>query len=282
MTAHAMVPHSHKVVVKAKTIYNGEISVIDHFDNRFLIAESRQGAVLQGYMNLKNTTDLNTEYLQIMTMLTSLQPKKNSIYNLGLGGGGLVRYFLDKDATVQISSAEIDSTIAQISENYFNVKNKNHKILIGDGYQVLKGMHQKFDIIWVDAETPKMGPSVYVKASDLTELKEHLEDTGVIVAYLGEAKSEGQVSLLEKGYKSTFSHGIRIKSNAVYQNSLITEMAHSMQIPKMALIKDSIYFVAVGNQPTLNCKDFDKKFKIYSKNKAAFLKKSNDDICQEI
>lgn len=273
--------HVHKVLDQSRTIYNGDISVIDHLDNRIMIAESKQGAVLQGYMNLKTTTDLKTEYLQIMTSLSSLTPHAKSIYNIGLGGGALVRYFLQNKGDVKIASAEIDPVIANYAENYFNVKNKNHTILIGDGYQLLSTQNQKYDLIWVDAETPKMGPMAYVKASEMQALKNHLNDSGVIVAYLGEAKSEGQISLLEKGYKASFSHGIRIKSETKEQNNMISEMSHDMQIPKMVLIKNPVYFVAVGNEPSLNCKNFIEKFSQLTKKQSVYLKATRD-ICQQL
>ncbi len=273
--------HVHKVIEQARTIYNGDISVIDHFNNRVMIAESKQGAVLQGYMNLNSSADLRTEYLQIMTTLSLVTPKIQSIYNIGLGGGALVRYFLNKNQNVKIASAEIDPVIAQYAENYFNVKNKNHTIHVGDGYQVLGNLNENFDLMWVDVETPKMSPTAILKAAELNVLKSHLNAGGMIVAFLGQAKNEGQISLLEKGYKGNFSNGIRIKSVATEQNKMIAEMSHDMEIPKMVLIQNPIYFVAVGNIPDLNCKNFIKKFHQVTQKQSVFLKETKE-FCQDL
>ncbi len=268
-------------IFKTKSVYNGELNLIDFKENRYLIATSRQTSLLQGMMNLLDNQKLDTEVPQIMTALSTLHSKPENIFTLGLGGGSIVRHHLKTVPKLKIISAEIDPEMVEIAGKYFNTNLPNHIIVKDDGYNALKKYENKFDIIWVDTGLPKTGPKVTVKAEEIQALKHALSKNGLIIIYLGEAKEENTYEQAYKSYKGDFTSALRIKTNANQLNALMTGLKNAEILKDIPLSEQPIYFLAVGNVNTINCKDFIKNTKALNQTGITKIEMQSD-LCKEI
>jgi spermidine synthase len=243
--------------------FNGDLAVLDYQGGRYLLAQSRLGAILDSAMDLRQKDRLMQDYLQVMALLTGLHPDPESIYNLGLGGGELIRFHLHQYGRSHIDSAEIDPHVVVIAKKFFDVSNDRHRILEGEGFDLLKRQPSKYDVIWVDDVISKEGPKAFVKAEYLDALHDRLSDKGVLVANLGEAPEPKYFSEVERDYRRGYAHGIRIKS-PIPQYAAILHAMESVAFPSSPSSWNSSetptrlpsFLIAVGNPPTLNCAHF--------------------------
>ncbi len=221
-------------------------------------------------------------------------PKPIRIFNMGMGGGELPRFQLKHCTTCQVESAEIDPAISKIATEHFQVTHPRHKILDGDGFQILKHTSTKYNVIWLDAVSPKEGPRVYIKSQDLQILQNHLEPNGLIIANLGVAKTPTLLKDAERGYKQRYSHGIRVKIPVEDFSRILGTfqafVSKNQTTPEHTLTPG--YVIAVGNAPSLNCARFLADFTAWQKRKQITVQWDRvnntaqvnppEDFCQEL
>ena len=253
-----------RVVDRKHSQFNGDIAVVDAAGIRMLIADARQGIVLQSSMDLIDKTRLVSTYTQIMSILTSLQGKPSEVLDMGLGGGVLPRFHLSRYPRSKVDSIEIDPAVIEIARKYFSVENPRHQVLEGDGLEVTERQNQKYDVIWVDELTPKAGPNAVVQTRFLTALETHLTPDGIVVANLGPAPKWDQYRDVIDGYKRSYRFGVRVtgpnRSIEAFREAtgLVQTHSHSNGLHD----SDPNHFIAVGNNPALTCKKF---WQTYSK-----------------
>ena len=247
-----------QVVERVKSLFNGELAVVDYAGVRYLLAQSRFGEVLQSTMDLDHKDKLGMDYLQVMALLTGLHPDPALVYDLGLGGGGLIRFHLHHYSKSRIDSAEIDPNVIGLAKKYFDVQSPRHRIFYGEGFDVLQRQGGKYDVIWVDDVLSKKGPKAFIKTEYLKTLRDRLAARGILVANLGEASKPEFYSEVVRDYRRDYSRGILIKSP-------IPHYVDAMQSIRMAAFPGAApkiparlpaYLIAVGDEPSLNCARF--------------------------
>jgi predicted O-methyltransferase YrrM len=285
------IPSKSMVLHRTSTPYNGELTVLDHDGVRYLIAQASHGELIQSAMSLAQRDLPTSPYLQVMAILASLHPEARQIFNIGLGGGELPRFKLSTCADCQVDSVEIDPKVIELARKYFYINHPKHRVLEGEGFDTLKRQSGRYDLIWVDATLPKEGPRAYMKAEYLNVLQKSLSEKGVIIAHLGSAKAEEQLAEVESGYRRKYSNGIRIKApvqDAAQAIRALGSLISSEPQPSMPLSQSSSYVIAVGNQPSLNCRQFWSTYRAWLGKKTANVKwdtaepAETSELCQEL
>jgi len=251
-------PTKVEIVARKPSVYNGELMVLESAGSRYLIAKSNRGIVLQSHLALAEHDEIKAEYLQVMAMLTSMHPQPAQVFNLGLGGGALPRFHLARFPKSEVESAEIDPAVIDVARKYFFVNNPRHTVLTGEGFDVLRSRTKKFDVVWVDAITPKEGPKAYLRAEHIQALQDHLRPDGLVVANLGEARSVETIEELERSYRRSFKYGVRVRLPESARRQTLETLKALVATSDVALDQPvlPIYFVAVGNNPSVNCGSF--------------------------
>jgi hypothetical protein len=288
----AIKPPAPMVLERMNSVYNGELVVLDYDGGRYLLAKSRVGIVLHSAMDLKHKEQLKLGYLQIMALLTGLHPEPSHVYDLGLGGGELIRFQLHQSSKNLIDSAEIDPNVILIAKKYFDVQNPRHHILEGEGFDLLKRQSTKYDIIWVDDILSKKGPKAFVNSAQLDVLRGRLNDRGVLVANLGEARESKYFSEVERDYQRGYSHGIRIKSPVSEQSRTLAKLS-AIAFPGNGKLVPALlptYLLAVGNDSDLTCARFWDLYRKWTLEKRITVRwgsaspdsRLRNEICQEL
>lgn len=215
--------------------FNGTVQVVDLDGIRRLITTSGERQLLQSSMDLEQPHRLANNYTQIVSMLTSLHPSPEHVFNVGLGGGVLSRFHLHHYEGSRVQSVEIDPVVIELAEEFFEVVEPRHTIHEGDGAVVLRESEDTFDVIWIDAYTPGEGvPSVFTDRKFIDMLPARLNAGGIVVGNLWAEPPEAFDDLVD-AYKKDFSHGVRVVVPGV-ENEI----------------------VAVGDFPGLTCAAFQK------------------------
>jgi hypothetical protein len=272
---------------KVASPFNGDLSVLEDQAHgvRYLLARSRQGLVVQSTINLVRKQELTMGYFQLMALLTALHPRPEQVFNMGLGGGALSRFHLGKYPKSQVVSAEIDPAVIDLANQYFYVSDARHRIVVGDGFDALKAQSAQYDVVWVDTITPKEGPKAYVQARNLNVLREHLKADGLIVANLGESKTTESFSGVERSYHQGYAHGIRVRSPLPLHDETPAAILTLVTAGTGESVPELLpsYFVAVGNQASLNCAEFWKLYRKWKSAKAIQLDwGTTDGVCDDL
>lgn len=110
---------------------------------------------------------------------------KLDVLILGLGTGTYAKQIKRFFPNASIDGVEIDPTIAELSKEYFELKEGEATIYINDGRAFLKSMDtKKYDVIMVDAYHDITIPFHMSTIEFFTDVKEHLKENGVIVTNL--------------------------------------------------------------------------------------------------
>jgi predicted O-methyltransferase YrrM len=275
-----------EVLKKVSSVYNGELTVLEDEAHgaRFLLAQSRQGLVLQSRIDLTRKQELTMGYFQVMALLTGLHPAPEHVFNMGLGGGALPRFHLGRYPKSEVVSVEIDPAVIDLAKQYFYVTDNRHRIVEGDGFEILKLQPGKFDVVWVDTITPKEGPKAYIPAKYLNVLKDHLSDGGIIVANLGEWRNPESFSGVERSYRQGYEHGIRVKSPLPLRDEepgtvlSLVQASAGETVPEL----QPSYFVAVGNTASLSCANFMSLYKKWRATRTLAIEWKGDGICKDL
>lgn len=236
--------NDYTLIAHEKSVFNGEIMVIQQDSVRQLYTRNGLNQVLQSSMNTQQPERLLDTYTQIMSTISALITSPELAFNIGLGGGILPRFQLYMHPNSRVISVDIDPMVISIARQYFMVEHTNHMILTGDGAKVLAAQKIPFDLIWVDAYSPESGiPEVFKSTSFINQLPNKLTQRGIIMANLWHHSATGFSQLIDR-YQKPFKYGLVIP------------------IPGA---KNKI--VAVSNNDQLTCKNVLSKFREWLKNK---------------
>ncbi|WP_306455046.1 spermidine synthase [Paenibacillus dakarensis] len=159
------------IVMDAHELYGekGNFRIM-HFSNE----------AIQGAQDLNDPSRIVFEYPRaIIHLMEWNDPSLEDIFIIGHGIGTIPSYFSDKRCTV----AEISSTIAEISRQYFGYDQNN--VLIGDGRKILEAeQDDNLDYIIVDAFNENGTPHHLVTREFFQMAYERLDSEGFIILNL--------------------------------------------------------------------------------------------------
>lgn len=126
---------------------SGEIKVVEFNGVRRLL--------IGGYVQSRNIGEdgLTHGYWDGFLMVNNYVLELNKVLLLGLGGGTIVKLLNQRFKPKEILAVELDPVIPRIAERFFDLKEDNLKITIGDAKEVNKDLikkKEKFDLIGVD------------------------------------------------------------------------------------------------------------------------------------
>lgn len=206
--------------------FNGTIYLKKNKNQIQLLTQANDKLVSQSRMDLEHPTKLLDSYTQIMALITALSPSQKTAFNLGLGGGVLPRFFFSQNPNITITSVDIDSKIVDLAKQYFQVEHPRHTIVVQDGIRFLEETDQTWDILWVDAFTPKEGLPAAMKTTHfIALLTQRLNENGIIVANLWD-QSQQVFSKLKAAYQRNFDSSISVSIPAA-SNQILAVSNHS-------------------------------------------------------
>ena len=112
-----------------------------------------------------------------------------SVMILGMGSGTFANYCTRFYPGVSVMGAEIDSKIADIAYDYFDLP-ESVEVAVADGRAYLTASDEKFDVIMVDAYQDITIPFQLSSREFFTEVSKHLKPDGVMVVNLNMTSRE--------------------------------------------------------------------------------------------
>lgn len=150
-----------------------ELRVEDHPEGRYLLVDR---AVHSQADTLSWQSPL--EYVAVMDLAMYMFDRKGNALLIGLGGGSIVKNFVDRGWTVD--AVEIDPEIARLAHTFFGLKPDEAVIYTMDGRRFLKETTKHYSIIVIDAFGSGAIPFHMVSKEAFQLCRERLDPDGVL------------------------------------------------------------------------------------------------------
>lgn len=170
----------------------------------------------QTVIDLETKQPVTSDYIKYINALVSIYQPGSKVLLLGLGGGNLVREFINLGFSVDI--CELDKRIIYVANKYFlndlpaaetlqtGIDNKRTNFIIDDARHFLKTTQNKYDLIVFDVFKGESPPTHVFTKESITEVKRILKPNGaIIVNLIGQIEGErgrGVRSILKTFVKS--------------------------------------------------------------------------------
>ena len=166
---------NYKLIYETTSPFSGEIKVIENNHGRRLVVGGyTQSRSLKESGRSKGYWDAFVEFDPPKTGL-------KEILILGLGAGTMAKLLTRKFGPVPIDAIEIDPVIAEVAKSYFDLKERNVKIIIADAADYLCRTTKKYDLICVDAFQWGDVPSQCERDEFYQNLAQALNTDGVVI-----------------------------------------------------------------------------------------------------
>jgi spermidine synthase len=148
------------------------------------IVSMYHGQIVHGQEDQNHLGTPTTYYqpLQVGDLFTN--PKPQRVLIIGLGAGVLLHYL---DNTQWVDIIEIDPLVMQMAQKYFTFIDQNQstqRFFLGDGRKELANLHQKYDLIILDAFSGDAIPLHLLTKEAFSLYREHLADSGTLALHL--------------------------------------------------------------------------------------------------
>ncbi|MBI4697737.1 MAG: fused MFS/spermidine synthase [Nitrospirae bacterium] len=172
-----------KLLMERNSLYQYIAVTEDTSKHKRYLRNNKKG-LIQGVISLDAPGKLLFEYTQTsFVSLAFLQMNPTDVLFAGLGIGAMPGYMNRYYPEANIDVVEIDTDIIQVAKEYFYFKeNKNLMVHPGDARQFIKRSKKKYDIIFLDAYQSDYIPFHLTTVEFLREVKNILEDNGVVVS----------------------------------------------------------------------------------------------------
>ena len=250
-----------------KSEFNGSVEVSEQYGVRFLDFESGGKISHQGAMSVTHPDHELMAYAQMMSLVTSLHPNPLVAFNFGLGAGVLPRFHLSRYPHASVDSVEIDPVVVDFEKKYFPVPSPAHRVLVGDGYEIMRKLDRKYDVIWLDAFGPDGVPSYQGDLEFLKTLRGDLLPGGMItVNFTSNHDLDSFLSSFRK-LRPKFEHAIVVQADLA-----AVEADNANRI------------LAFGNVAALSCASFLRAYDEWSKSSQItyWQPRYRDRLCREL
>jgi spermidine synthase len=238
-----------KLVYETESLYN-YIRVITLGD--YTILELNEGQAIHSLYNPKQfLTGGVWDYFLVAPYFANDQRPANirSMALIGSAAGTIAKQYTKVYGAIPIDGAEIDPAIVDVGRKYFGMTDPNFHVFERDGRYFLRDSQSTYDIVAVDAYRPPYIPFHLTTKEFFTDIKNHLNDDGVLAINAGHTLSDyGLVDVLASTMKSVFPNvyvlDVPLRGSAI-GNSLVIA---TKQPTKIANFKANLQ---AANNPTL-------------------------------
>jgi spermidine synthase len=148
---------------------------------RYLILDR----TLHAIMWRVDPVELYLPYSHMMMAALAVVSDPQRALILGHGGGSLAKWLAKYWPTLTVDTVEVDPAVARAAERYFGYTlPANHHLTVKDARAFLRTTDTRYDIIWVDVFARHLIPFHLTTQEFFTELRAHLNSTGVLVVNL--------------------------------------------------------------------------------------------------
>jgi spermidine synthase len=172
-----------KLLFEADSKYNGHIKVIEFGDIRRIVVDNISQSISH---HSKNTT--RQYWGKVIQLLKENFTTLNKAMVLGLGGGTLVHLIANDFPGVAVTSVEIDQTMVDIANNYFNLGSiPNQNVIVEDALRVVVepekfGLEEgQFDALIVDIYVGEKYPDLGKSGNFIGAVKRLVRPGGLII-----------------------------------------------------------------------------------------------------
>ncbi|HVR28600.1 MAG TPA: hypothetical protein VMS86_03615 [Thermoanaerobaculia bacterium] len=114
-------------------------------------------------------------------------PEPERVLIVGLGGGAMVRFLQERDASVLVDAIDIDPVIVDVAQRYFGTRpSETVRLMAADGYDFVRQAPGLYDMIFMDVflrpseETDAAGAHLRIKAAPFyAAMRDRLTPGGV-------------------------------------------------------------------------------------------------------
>ena len=174
---------SPKVIYETESKYNGNIKVVEFGDVRRLVVDNISQSI--------SPHSPHTHKLYWGKMIHLLKENfthLNEVLLLGLGGATLVHLIHQEFPDVTTTSVEIDQTMVDIANNYFDLSTvANNRIIVDDALRVVIEPHNfnirenQFNVVIVDIYVGEKYPDLGKTGNFIGNLKKLVAPEGMII-----------------------------------------------------------------------------------------------------
>lgn len=159
------------------------VRVIEDEDYIFLEFDGR---AIQGKMNKKHPDFLVLAYLHVMNWGLLLAEKIDHIGVVGLGGGAIPKWLINRTKCRLVSVAEIDDRVIALAER-FRIPTSDARLHIKSeaGEQFVKTRRNQFDVLYVDGFDGDGVPAALKSDAFYNDVKHALKSEGVAIVNIG-------------------------------------------------------------------------------------------------
>lgn len=161
-----------KILEEKESKYNGHIKVVKTFG---------VGTYIQAGGLTQSGGIVGTIWKQTIRKIYSHRKEIHRILILGYGGGTIAQMVSKFWPKSKITGIDIDLIIIELGKKYFSFENNNINIIIGDAYNKLKIISEKYDLIFVDLYQGDNFPKRFESSGFINEVKKHLNSDGIMV-----------------------------------------------------------------------------------------------------
>lgn len=160
---------------------------------------------VQGAMDVGHPERLVLTYTKdAWEAVTLVKPEPRKAFVLGLGIGSIPAR-LEREG-VQVTTAEIDKAVYEVSRDYFHYAGRG--VVIGDGREVLRKSQEKYDLLFLDAyHNTRQIPFHLTTKEFFTLTRNKLTKDGLLlVNSIGKIKGDGFLPSLATTVRSVYRH----------------------------------------------------------------------------
>ena len=194
-----------KVLYETESVYN-YIRVMQYGD--YTILELNEGQAIHSLYNPKEflTQGVWDYFLVAPYFANDRKPSDvKSMALIGSAAGTIAKQYTKVYGPIPIDGAEIDPAIVAVGRQYFGMTDPNFNVYVQDGRYFLRDSKRTYDVIAVDAYRPPYIPFHLTTKEFFTNIKDHLNDNGVLAINAGHTASDfGLVDSLASTMKAVF------------------------------------------------------------------------------
>lgn len=182
-----------QILYQGDTLYQ-YVQLIKDNSKKYLVFN--EGTAIQSTFDFDKK--ISGYYYDYFIFAPELINKKNQdIAIIGFAGGVIAKEMnlYNKNYNLKIDGVEIDSKVAQIAKDYFDINEQNINISVADGRQFINGTNEKYDLVIIDAYTKEIYIPFHLTTFEFFATLKSKLNKGAIVAANINAYSEDSLIL---------------------------------------------------------------------------------------
>ncbi|MEZ4665381.1 MAG: fused MFS/spermidine synthase [Thermomicrobiales bacterium] len=179
-------PYRGVLVKEAESEYN-YIQVLEQ-DGRYLLALNDGHAIHSIYDPNSVLTGGPWDYFLLAPTMAGVDPERALI--VGLAGGTSARSLLATYPDLAIDGVEIDPTVLELAEEYFDLDDPRLATFAEDGRYFLETSDATYDLVALDAYRQPYIPFHLATREYFQLVADHLSDDGVVVVNVGRSETD--------------------------------------------------------------------------------------------